>query len=104
EPIDPEATYLVAANSFLASGGDNFFTLAEGANTADTGKIDLSSMVEWFDANGEAAPDLAQRAVGVALSAPDADGYRAGDEVTIDLSSLIFSAGEAAPEQVSVSL
>ncbi|WP_406246287.1 ExeM/NucH family extracellular endonuclease [Microbacterium sp. M] len=103
-PIDPVATYLVAANSFLAAGGDNFFTLADGANKADTGKIDLSSMVEWFDANATATPDLAQRAVGVALSAADADGYSAGDEVTIALSSLNFSAGEANGSEVTVAL
>jgi len=102
--IDPEASYVVAANSFLAAGGDNFFTLAEGTNKADTGKIDLQSMVDWFDANGTATPDLAQRAVGVTLSAPDADGYSAGDEVTIDLSSLAFSGGDPAPGEVSVSL
>lgn len=104
EPIDPDASYVVAANSFLAAGGDNFFTLAEGTNKADTGKIDLTSMVDWFDANGTATPDLAQRAVGATLSAPDADGYSAGDEVTIDLSSLAFSAGEAAPGEVTVSI
>ncbi|MGW8481833.1 ExeM/NucH family extracellular endonuclease [Microbacterium sp. NPDC055903] len=102
--IDPDATYLVAANSFLAAGGDNFATLAEGANKADTGKVDLASMVDWFDANGTATPDLAQRAVGVTLSAADADGYTAGDQVTIDLSSLSFSAGEANGAEVSVSL
>ena len=103
-PIDPAATYAVAANSFLAAGGDNFFTLAEGANRADTGKIDLSSMVEWFDAHGTATPDLAQRAVGVTLSPADADGYTAGDQVTIALSSLNFSAGEANGAEVAVSL
>lgn len=103
-PIDPKASYLVAANSFLAAGGDNFFTLAEGTNKADTGKVDLQSMVDWFDANGEAAPDLAQRAVGVTLSDPGADGYRAGDEVTADISSLAFSGGEPAPGEVSISL
>lgn len=104
EPIDPDAVYTVAANSFLAAGGDSFFTLAEGANKRDTGQIDLQSMVEWFDENTTATPDLAQRAVGVTLSAPDADGYSAGDEVTIDLSSLAFSAGEADPGEVTVSL
>ena len=103
-PIDPAASYVVAANSFLATGGDNFFTLAEGTNSADTGKIDLQSMVDWFDANGEAKPDLAQRAVGATLSAPDADGYSAGDEVTIDLSSLAFSGGDPQPGEVTVSL
>ncbi len=102
--IDPAASYLVAANSFLAAGGDNFFTLASGTDKKDTGKVDLASMVDWFDANGTATPDLAQRAVGVTLSAADADGYSAGDQVTIDLSSLAFSAGEANGTDVSVSL
>ncbi|MGP6170856.1 ExeM/NucH family extracellular endonuclease [Microbacterium sp. A204] len=104
EPIDPAVSYLVAANSFLAAGGDNFATFAEGTSKADTGKIDLQSMVDWFDANGTAAPDLAQRAVGVTLSAADADGYSAGDEVTIDLSSLAFSGGDPVPGEVTVSL
>lgn len=103
-PIDPQASYSVAANSFLAGGGDNFFTLAEGTGKADTGKVDLSATVEWFTENGTASPDLAQRAVGAVLSAPDADGYSAGDEVTLDLSSLAFSGGEEAPGEAAVSL
>ena len=104
EPIDPAASYLVAANSFLAGGGDNFFTFAQGTGKKDTGKIDLQSMVDWFAANKTATPDYAQRAVGVVLGAADADGYSAGDQVTIDLSSLAFSAGEPAPGDVTLSL
>ena len=65
QPLDPAAVYSVGANSFLAAGGDNFFTLAAGTNKADSGKIDLESMVDWFDAFGTATPDLKQRAVGV---------------------------------------
>ena len=57
--------YLIGANSFLASGGDNFFTLAQGTNKADSGKIDLEAMVDYFDEFGTVSPDLAQRAVGV---------------------------------------
>ena len=102
--IDPAANYTVAANSFLAAGGDNFFTFKEGTGKRDTGKIDLQSMVDWFDANKTATPDLAQRAVGVSVSAPDADGYSAGDQVTVALSSLAFSAGEQAPGEVTLSL
>src|SRR5690606_7809717 len=101
---DPAQSYLVTANSFLAAGGDNFFTLADGTDKKDTGKIDLQSMVDWFTENGTATPDLAQRAVGVVLSPADADGYTAGDEVTVNLSSLAFSAGEAAPGDVTLSL
>ncbi|NJI60545.1 ExeM/NucH family extracellular endonuclease [Microbacterium oxydans] len=103
-PVDPAANYTVAANSFLAAGGDNFFTFKEGAGKRDTGKIDLQSMVDWFDANKTASPDQAQRAVGVAVSAADADGYSAGDQVTVSLSSLAFSAGEPAPGDVTLSL
>ncbi|QAY58998.1 bifunctional metallophosphatase/5'-nucleotidase [Microbacterium protaetiae] len=102
--VSPTDTFTVAVNSFLAAGGDNFTTLAEGANTADTGKVDLQSMVDWFSANGTATPDNAQRAVGVVLSPPDADGYSAGDTVTANLSSLAFSAGEQAPDEVTISL
>ncbi|MFB8189747.1 ExeM/NucH family extracellular endonuclease [Microbacterium sp. NPDC055988] len=103
-PVDPAANYTVAANSFLAAGGDNFFTFKEGAGKRDTGKIDLQSMVDWFDANKTASPDYAQRAVGVAVSSADADGYSAGDQVTVSLSSLAFSAGEPAPGEVTLSL
>ncbi len=84
----------VTVNSFLATGGDNFATLATGTNVADSGKIDLQSMVDYFQANPVASPDYAQRSVGVSLSAPDADGYSAGDSVTLSLSSLLFSNGE----------
>ena len=108
--IDPAATYRVTVNSFLASGGDNFFTLAEGTNRSDTGKVDLQSMVDYFEAFPVATPDYAQRAVGATLSAPDADpstgelAYNAGDEVTLDLSSLLFSNGETNAGTVNVDL
>ncbi len=103
-PIDPAMEYTVAANSFLAGGGDNFSTFKEGDDKRDTGKIDLQSMVDWFDANGTAEPDYAQRAIGVTVSPADADGYSAGDQVTVALSSLAFSAGEPAPGEVALSL
>jgi 5'-nucleotidase len=103
-PVDPAANYTVAANSFLAAGGDNFASFKLGAGKRDTGKIDLQSMVDWFAANNTASPDYAQRAVGISVSAADADGYSAGDQVTVSLSSLAFSAGEPAPGEVSLAL
>lgn len=105
EEIDPAASYKIVANSFLAAGGDNFATLGAGTNRADTGKVDLQSMVDWFAAKTTANPDYAQRAVGAILSAPAAGAsYEAGEAVTLDLSSLAFSAGEPAAENVTVSL
>ncbi|WP_052492625.1 ExeM/NucH family extracellular endonuclease [Leucobacter komagatae] len=118
KPLDLEASYTVAANGFLAGGGDNFLTFRDGTDRKDSGRSDLQSMVEWFAINKEATPDVAKRAVGVQLSAPPAAGasadtaaraavaksgseYAEGDEVTIELSSLAFSAGERAPETVA---
>ena len=104
-PVDPAKSYLVAANSFLAAGGDNFFTLAKGTGKKDTGKVDLQSMVDWFTANKTATPDLGQRAVGAVVSpAAGTDGYKAGDQVTVDLSSLAFSAREQVPTEVAFSI
>lgn len=97
-------SHTVTVNSFLASGGDNFLTFAAGTAKADSGKVDLQSMVDYFKAVGTASPDYAQRAVGVTLSAPDADGYSAGDVVTLGLSSLLFSAGEPVGTTATVSL
>lgn len=88
--IDPALEYSVGVNSFLASGGDNFSTLAAGLNKADSGKVDLEAMVDWFTEFQTATPDLAQRAVGVV--APETAA--AGSQVTVTLSSLAFSRGE----------
>jgi 5'-nucleotidase len=98
--VDPVATYRVVVNSFLASGGDNFKELANGTNKTDTGKIDLQSMVDWFAANKVATPDLAQRQVGVKATTPNA----MGESLTVDLSSLEFSAGEAKAGSAAVTL
>lgn len=102
--IQPGDTHTVVVNSFLAAGGDNFLTFAEGTDRSDSGKIDLQSMVDYFAENGTVTPDYAQRSIGVQLSAPDADGYSAGDVVTLGLSSLLFSAGEPTAGTVEVAL
>ncbi|WP_298330874.1 5'-nucleotidase C-terminal domain-containing protein [Haloactinopolyspora sp.] len=104
QPLDPEGEYRVVANSFLASGGDNFATLAEGTDVADTGQIDLQAMVDYLAANSPAAPDYAQRAVGVSwVSDPDAV-YEPGDKLELELSSLLFSTSEPVDETASVTL
>ncbi len=46
--IEPGTSYSVTVNSFLASGGDNFRVLAQGANKRDTGKVDLQAMVDYM--------------------------------------------------------
>jgi 5'-nucleotidase len=101
EPLVLTDTYSVGANSFLAAGGDNFFTLAKGTAKADSGKIDLESMVDYFDVFGTITPDVKQRAVGVDIAG---DGtYAPGESVTVALSSLDFSRTEPAAGTVVVS-
>ncbi len=101
-PLDLGATYPIVVNSFLAAGGDNFAAL-NGSNKEDTGRVDLESMVDYFEVFGTASPDFAQRSIGVQLSAPDSDGYSSGDQVTLTLSSLLMSNGGPMPANVVVS-
>ncbi|MBH0130129.1 ExeM/NucH family extracellular endonuclease [Salinibacterium sp. NK8237] len=103
-PVDVAASYTVVANSFLAAGGDNFATLAEGTDRADSGRVDLQSMVEWFEENTVASPPLEQRAIGAVVSEPAAGGFAPGDDVTLDLSSLTFSRGGSDATTVEVSV
>ncbi len=88
----PGATYTVGMNSFLASGGDNFVTFRLGTGKADSGKVDLESMVDYFEEFDSAAPDITQRAVGVNL--PGGATVAAGASVTVNLSSLDFTRDE----------
>jgi 5'-nucleotidase len=93
----------VVTNSFLAAGGDNFATLAHGANKADSGRIDLTAFVDYIGGNSPVAPDLAQRSVGVRLSTPSTTtGYLPGENVTVTLSSLLFS--KAGPTEGTASV
>jgi 5'-nucleotidase len=46
--LDPTATYRVAVNSFMASGGDNFLVLTSGTNRV-VGAVDLDALVEYVE-------------------------------------------------------
>ncbi|HEX6970216.1 MAG TPA: ExeM/NucH family extracellular endonuclease [Micromonosporaceae bacterium] len=61
EPVDPQATYRVTVNSFLAAGGDNFTTLAAGTDVTTTGDNDLTMLVAYFAANSPVTPDTEPR-------------------------------------------
>lgn len=104
EPIALTDTLKVTVNSFLSTGGDNFAAFAAGTNKADSGTVDLQAQVDYFVANPVVTPPTDQRAVGVTTSPVPAAGYQPGDEVTITLSSLLFSSADPATAgSVSVS-
>lgn len=53
--IDPNATYRVAVNNFLAAGGDNFTVLKDGTNL-QYGGMDIDALAFYFGANSPVAP------------------------------------------------
>ena len=53
--VDKAATYRVAMNNFLASGGDGFTVFNEGTDPLG-GEIDLDALVSYFGDNSPVAP------------------------------------------------
>lgn len=60
-PLDPAATYRIATNNFMATGGDEFFTLTQGANTVDTGINLVDTVVRYLAANSPVDPQVEGR-------------------------------------------
>ncbi|MFF5361217.1 bifunctional metallophosphatase/5'-nucleotidase [Streptomyces scabiei] len=56
--IDPDATYRVATNSFLAGGGDGYPTLGQGTNDL-VGADDLAALEQYLLANSSASSPIA---------------------------------------------
>ncbi|WP_183098849.1 ExeM/NucH family extracellular endonuclease [Nocardioides pelophilus] len=103
--IDPETSYSVTVNAFLASGGDNFREFANGSGKAQWGVTDLQAMVTYMDEQTASSPlpvDYSQRAVEVHNVA---DSYTAGQNVEFDVASWTMSApGDVKDTEVQVKL
>jgi 5'-nucleotidase len=63
-PVDPAATYRVAANSFLLAGGDSF-TAFTGGTEPVTGPLDVDTAVAYLAANSPLTPPAGDHAVPV---------------------------------------
>lgn len=61
-PIDPNASYRVTVNSFLADGGDRFAILTEGTDRLG-GEVDLDALVKYFENNSPIAPGPQDRII-----------------------------------------
>jgi 5'-nucleotidase len=59
-PLDLGATYRVAENSFLATGGDNFTGFTAGTDLV-TGPVDLDALIDYFAAHSPVAPPPSDR-------------------------------------------
>ncbi|WP_144762989.1 bifunctional UDP-sugar hydrolase/5'-nucleotidase [Curtobacterium sp. 9128] len=102
-PIDAATTYKVTVNSFLAAGGDDFTAFAGAAAKQDSGQVDLEAQVAYFQANRAVTVAADQRAVGVRTTPTPAGGFQPGDQVSIALTSLVFSNAPGQPTTVQVS-
>ncbi|MGA8256454.1 MAG: bifunctional UDP-sugar hydrolase/5'-nucleotidase, partial [Nocardioides sp.] len=107
-PLVLTKSYSVTVNSFLSTGGDNFAELANGTAKRDTGKIDLSAMVDYlaeFADDEPLAVDYSQHAVGVTFPQDAPAAYKPGDTVSFLVSSLAMSgAGDVQDTTLSVKL
>ena len=86
KPMDPAATFTVAAGSFLIAGGDNFTVLREGKNSRDTGLIDSDAFINFLSRNKPVSPSWEKN--GVATTADQPVVVSAGGSTTFEVSGL----------------
>lgn len=60
-PLDPDATYRVVTNNFMAGGGDRFTTLTQGANTVDTQTNLVDTVVHYLGHHSPVDPQVEGR-------------------------------------------
>ncbi|WP_059103090.1 5'-nucleotidase C-terminal domain-containing protein [Shouchella shacheensis] len=98
EPLEEEVTYLLATNDFLAAGGDEYDSFAQGELVNEYSAID-ELLIESLEENGEIAPEVGGRietsvASEEALSVDEPDAKEAGEGVyTIQPGDTLFEIG-----------
>ena len=60
--VEPDATYRVTTNSYLADGGSGFSVFAEGTDRTG-GVIDVDALAAYFSSTGEVTPGPQDRIV-----------------------------------------
>lgn len=86
-PLDPNADYQVAASTFLFEGGDGFTALQNARNSQNVGVVDVTAFIDYLSSTENVEPRWGQSDVGVSI---DGDVV-AGETVTVDLESLIYT-------------
>ena len=84
--------YLVAGNSFLLAGGDNFTVFQQGAGYVDTGYIDFDGFSAYLKAHPNLESAKARHSAGFSSAKLSADGT-----VTFTVSGLAFTTDETRP-------
>ncbi|WP_120003414.1 ExeM/NucH family extracellular endonuclease [Nesterenkonia muleiensis] len=91
ESVDPDQTYQVAMNSYMAAGGDNLRVAGEALELHDTGQNDLEAFVDYGRELGTLEPDLARGGVGLHWITDEEATYSPGDALELDVSSLAYA-------------
>ncbi len=91
KPLDPEKDYIIAGSTFLLGGGDGFDAFTKGSPMTNIGLVDVDAFIQYLKSDEKKAP-RGQSAVGVQMDEP----LKAGEENTIDLSSLIYTQDDTA--------
>lgn len=60
-PLDPNASYRVGTNNFMATGGDRFTTFAQGTNTIDIGINLVDTVVHYLEHHSPVDPQVEGR-------------------------------------------
>ncbi|MDY0914105.1 bifunctional UDP-sugar hydrolase/5'-nucleotidase [Rathayibacter festucae] len=97
EPIADEETFKIVTNSFLASGGDNFTELANGADKADSGRVDLTAFTDYIAAFSPVTPDPASRSIGIVDTSVEG-----AETLSYELSSLDVNNSTVRDDEVQV--
>ncbi|CUR61263.1 conserved exported hypothetical protein [metagenome] len=104
--IDTADTYTVSANSFIATGGDNFRALTLGTDRQDTGFTDLQATIDYLDEHANTsegdAPlpvDYRQHGVGARVAGGP---FGSGDTVTVAVDSLSMTGGGTSADVTDV--
>lgn len=106
-PVDLNASYRITGSSFLLAGGDSFTAFAEGSGFQESGIVDIDLFNQYLVAHTDVSPRENHASVGISLSGAGVaeDGSLvAGEELTVDLSSLSYTGGEEKPSSVTVKL
>ncbi|WP_293955006.1 bifunctional UDP-sugar hydrolase/5'-nucleotidase [uncultured Corynebacterium sp.] len=106
-PINMDETYRITGSSFLLAGGDSFYAFAEGSGFQESGIVDIDLFNQYLVAHTDVSPRENHSSVGISLSGPgvaENGSLIAGQELTVDLSSLSYTGGEAKPSTVTVKL
>ena len=91
KPLAPEKDYVIADSTFLLGGGDSFDAFKKGSPMTNIGLVDVDAFIQYLKSDEEKAP-RGQSAVGVKLDEP----LTAGEDNTINLSSLIYTQDDTA--------